>query len=117
MRRSQLFLCHLSRTIVLRLLSFLPSLSLSGKMTQSSTLPQAVIAPPPVVQAALIQRLGDINVGRTQAVSPAPEVPLAEQHTSLARNSNVGTPVQPTVPPPPSLEATGATDAGRVIAL
>ncbi len=94
-----------------------PPPRVTAKMTQSSTLPQAVIAPPPVVQAALIQRLGDINVGRTQVVSPAPEVPLAEQHTSLARNSDVGTPVQPAVPPPPSLEATGATDAGRVIAL
>lgn len=94
-----------------------PAPTMTATVTQPSALPQAVIGPPPVVQAALIQRLGDINVGRTQVVSPAPELPVAEQRT-LARNSAAfGAPGPAAVPPPPSLEATADTNGGRLIAL
>ena len=94
-----------------------PAPRMAAMVTQSPTLPQDVIAPPPVVQAALIQRLGDLNVGHTQVVSPAPKLPVAEQRTSLAMNSNVGTSGQDVVPPPPSVETTGTTNGGRLIAL
>jgi hypothetical protein len=94
-----------------------PAPRLTATVTQSPQLPHAVIAPPPVVQAALIQRLGDINIGRTQVVSPAPELPVAEQRT-LARNpDNLGTSGPAVVPPPPPIEATGTTGGGRLIAL
>jgi TonB family protein len=94
-----------------------PAPRMTAMVTQSPALPQDVIAPPPVVQAALIQRLGDLNVGRMQVVSPAPKMTLAEQRTSLAMNSNVGPSGQAVVPPPPSVETTGTTNGGRLIAL
>ena len=94
-----------------------PSPRVTATVTQSPSLPRDVIAPPPVVQAALIQRLGDINIGREQVVSPAPELPVTEQRT-LARNpANLATSGPAVVPPPPSLEATGTTSGGRLIAL
>src|SRR6266550_1192978 len=68
-----------------------PAPSMTAMVTPSPALSRDVIAPPPVVQAALIQRWGDINIGHAQVVSPAPKLPVAEQRTSLAVNSNVGT--------------------------
>ena len=94
-----------------------PAPRVTAMVTQSPSLMQAAIAPPPIVQAALIQRLGDINIGRTQVVSPAPELPLGEQR-ALARNPNAIAAAGPAaVPPPPSLEATGTTSGARLIAL
>ena len=94
-----------------------PAPLLTATVTQAPSLAQTVIAPPPVVQAALIQRLGDINIGRTQIVSPAPELPVTERR-ALARNpTNLGTSGPAVVPPPPSLETTGTTSGGRLIAL
>ena len=94
-----------------------PAPRVTATMTQSSALPQAVIAPPPVVQAALIQRLGDINIGRTQVVSPAPELPVMERRTLARDPAALGTSGPAVVPPAPSLQATGTTSDGRLIAL
>jgi TonB family protein len=94
-----------------------PAPRVTATATQSPSLPQAVIAPAPVVQAALIQRLGDMNIGRTQVVSPAPELPMTEQRTLAGNPANLGTSGPAVVPPPPSLEATGTTNGGRLIAL
>jgi TonB family protein len=94
-----------------------PAPRVNATGTQSPSLTQAVIAPPPVVQAALIQRLGDINIGRAKVVSPAPELPVTEQH-SLARDPvALATTGSNVVLPPPSLEATGTSGGGRLIAL
>jgi len=95
-----------------------PAPGMTATVTQSPALPRDVIAPPPVVQAALIQRLGDINIGRAQVVSPAPGLPLTEQRTPLAMNTDaLGASGPAVVPPPPSVEATGTTNGGRLIAL
>src|SRR6266851_1785625 len=95
-----------------------PAPGMTATVTQSPALPRDVIAPPPVVQAALIQRLGDINIGRAQVVSPAPGLPLTEQRTPSAMNTDaLGASGPAVVPPPPSVEATGTTNGGRLIAL
>jgi TonB family protein len=91
-----------------------PAPRVTATVTQSPSLPQGVVAPPPVVQAGLIQRLGDLNIGREQVVSPAPELPVTEQRM-LARNPGASGPE--VVPPAPSLETTGTTSGGRLIAL
>ena len=94
-----------------------PAPRVIATVTQSPSLMQAAIAPPPVVQAALIQRLGEINIGRAQVVAPAPQLPVTEQRT-LARNpAALGGSGPAVVPPPPSIEATGTTAGGRLIAL
>ena len=94
-----------------------PAPHVAARVTQSPSLTQAVIAPPPVVQAALIQRLGDINIGRTKVISPSPQLPVADQHTLATDRAALAASRPAIIPPPPSLEATGTTSGGRLIAL
>src|SRR5207245_8146735 len=55
---------------------------------------------------------------RAQVVSPAPGLPLTEQRTPSAMNTDaLGASGPAVVPPPPSVEATGTTNGGRLIAL
>jgi TonB family protein len=77
----------------------------------------AVIAPPPVVEsAASIRRIGDINIGHSDVVAPAPELPMGEQRASgRAVSLGGGSEV---VPPPPSVQhGDGNAGGGRIIAL
>jgi TonB family protein len=94
-----------------------PAPRVIATVTQSPSLMQAAIAPPPVVQAALIQRLGEINIGRAQVVAPAPQLPVTEQRTLAGNPAVLGGSGPAVVPPPPSIEATGTTAGGRLIAL
>ena len=77
--------------------------------------PQAVIAPPPSVENPA-NRLGDITIGRTSVIAPAPALPVAAQRSgSGGRSSTMRSQV---VPPPPSAPASGSFGAqGRVVAL
>jgi TonB family protein len=95
-----------------------PEVNTSAVRTLRSPEP-AIIEPPPSVERASTRRLGDINIGHTEVVAPAPELPIAEQRALSSRPQaalgNVGTPV---VPPPPSMPAAGTSDTGgRLIAL
>lgn len=79
----------------------------------------SVIAPPPSVSAALVRRVGDINIGHANVVAPAPQLPVAEQRAVSGRSRAVlaGAPAA-VVPPPPSLHGSGTSNVGgRVIAL
>ncbi|MGA8152517.1 MAG: TonB family protein [Terriglobales bacterium] len=81
------------------------------------TLQAAVIEPPPSVETASTRRLGDINIGRAQVVSPAPQLPVGEQH-SRANRTAPSLASAAVVPPPPSIQGTGVTSkGGRLIAL
>jgi TonB family protein len=81
--------------------------------------PQAsVVAPPPLVQAASIRRLGDMNIGRSAVVAPAPQLPLEAQRTA-SRTGSVGAwGAASVVPPSPAMQggegsfSRGATVAG-----
>ena len=77
-----------------------------------------VIEPPPNVDAS-IQRRGDINIGASQVVPPAPQLPVAAQHSfALAGAAAAGKLPQAVIPPPPSVGAAGPTRAGgRLITL
>jgi len=87
----------------------------------SPTLQNSVVAPPPSVEAASTRPLGDLNIGRSSVIAPAPQLALAEQRTQLpSRSSIVGAPR--VVPPPPSVSDAGSVGEsvgarGRVIAL
>ena len=90
----------------------------ASKVFQS---PQAaVIEPPPNVQA-LSARAGDINIGHTSVIEPAPQLSRAEQRANR-RSSPLGTTqagLAQVIPPPPSLTASKSrsarTGAGRQI--
>ncbi len=80
----------------------------------------AIVQPPPSVDAASQRRLGDINIGHSQVVAPAPELPMAEQYATAGRapaglGGGAGSAA---VPPPPSISGNaGSNPGGRIIAL
>lgn len=77
----------------------------------------AVIAPPPSLDSDSARRLGDVNIGHTSVIAPAPQLPLGEQRAIPAAPAPAGVAPQ-VVPPPPSLGASGTSAAGgRVVAL
>ncbi len=90
----------------------------------SPTLQNLVVAPPPSIESATARPIGDLNIGRSSVIAPAPDLPVAEQRTlagSGSRSSRVGGAPQ-VVPPPPSVSAAGSSRAsfgepGRVIVL
>jgi TonB family protein len=79
----------------------------------------SVVEPPPSVEAASIRKVGDINIGHTQVVAPAPQLPVGEQRAiaTLAQGP-LGAASPAVVPPPPSVPGRGASaTGGRMIAL
>jgi TonB family protein len=77
----------------------------------------AIIEPPPDVAATSGRRMGEINIGRTEVVAPAPQLPVAEQRAIVAQETFGGA-AAGVVPPPPAIETTGTSPAsGRLIAL
>ena len=77
----------------------------------------AVIAPPPELTRAS-GRVGEINIGPSAVVAPAPQLAVAPQHALAARGLG-GLPGsgEPVAPPPSVGAAGGASAAGRLIAL
>ena len=76
----------------------------------------AIVEPPPEVADAASRRLSDINVGHAQVVAPAPQLPMGEQR-ALASMLPMGNSGGAVVPPPPSVQGSGAYGDGRLIAL
>jgi TonB family protein len=78
----------------------------------------ALIAPPPSVEAARDRPLGDLNIGHSPVIAPAPQLSVAEQR---ARGSAIGSVGSQVVAPPPSLTslASGGSfgSRGSVVAL
>lgn len=75
----------------------------------------AVIAPPPSMEADSTRRLGDLNVGHSAVIAPAPQLPLEEQRALLGRSSTA-LPSRGRSPdviaPPPSLPSAGRSRSG-----
>jgi hypothetical protein len=73
----------------------------------------AVVAPPPTVQGS-VRRVGDVNIGHSEAVAPAPELPTQEQGVvSGSAKKGLGGVNASVVPPPPTVGGTGNTANGR----
>jgi TonB family protein len=76
----------------------------------------AVIAPPPAVGSDSARRLGDLNIGHTAVIAPAPQLSLAEQRALLGRSSPQLRSPQGRSPqviaPPPTLAASGHSRSG-----
>jgi len=65
----------------------------------------AIVEPPPAVNAASVRRLGDVNIGPSDVVAPAPQLPMAAQRSF----NSLGGGAKAVVPPPPSLDAGNTT--------
>jgi protein TonB len=79
----------------------------------------SIIEPPPALDAS-VRKLGDVNLGPSDVIAPAPQLPMAAQRAGpVAALSAMGGSVPPQViPPPPSLQGTGSGPAGgQLIAL
>jgi TonB family protein len=73
----------------------------------------AVIAPPPAVEADSRRPLGDLNIGHTAVIAPAPQLSLNEQRAVPGRSSAALSPQSPQViAPPPALAASGRSHSG-----
>jgi TonB family protein len=88
--------------------------------TAPQALQPALIAPPPAVDASRERPLGDLNIGRSSVIAPAPQLLVAEQRARTLPSAFGGVGSQ-IVAPPPSLttSASGASfgSRGRVVAL
>jgi TonB family protein len=86
----------------------------SGRMLGG---PQAlVVEPPPLVRAALTRRLGDITIGQSQVIAPAPLLPLEAQRT-VSRGGAVGAlGAAAPVPPAPALQGGPSLSRGVGVA-
>ena len=76
----------------------------------------AIVEPPREVKGADSRRWTDINIGHAQVVAPAPQLPVGEQR-AFRSVAPVGSSRGAVVPPPPSLQGSGASSDGRLIAL
>ena len=94
-----------------------PDLSASRAPAAFNAPEPAVIAPPPNMETAPA-RLGELNIGRSSVIAPAPQLAVGEQRAVPGgRSAAVGNAPQ-IVAPPPSLAASGSYGApGRIIAL
>jgi len=93
-----------------------PEVALAGGRKAIQAPQATVVAPAPQVNAENTRKLGDLNIGHSEVVAPAPQIPMAERSVTarigpLAAGTNA-------VPPPPSVEASGGqSGGGRVIVL
>ena len=82
-----------------------PDLQAASQNTLAAP-PPAVVAPPPDVEARSTRRLGDLNIGRSSVIAPAPQLTLDEQRalpsrsTSAPRSPQGQSQVQVKAPPP-----------------
>ena len=89
----------------------------------SPTLQTSVVAPPTSVDAASARPLGDLNIGPSAVIAPAPQLPLSEQRSDFESRSAPGVGgAANVVAPPPSVSASGSSGEsfgarGRIIAL
>jgi TonB family protein len=94
----------------------------NGLARQALLAPEAsVVAPPPSMNVSSSRRLGEINIGHSDVVAPAPQLPVGEQRVVMASGrvvlSGGGAPA--VVAPPPAVEGLGSARSagGQVIAL
>jgi len=98
-----------------------PAPEVDTKSSRTLPAPQAaIVQAPPSVDAASQRSLGDINIGHSPVVVPAPELPLDEQYAVAGRSQRAlgGGAGSAAVPPPPSIQGNaGSNPGGRIISL
>jgi len=95
-----------------------PDLQISRTAPALNAPQAALIAPPPSVTAST-RTLGDLNIGHSAVINPAPQLALGEQRAiSGGRTSALSGAAPQVVAPPPSVGGVAASGSpGRVIAL
>ncbi len=117
-------LTHRRNSLTLQTSVVAPPPEVNGSNAAFFQAPQpAVVAPPPSVEIASTRPLGDLNIGRSSVIAPAPQLSLAEQRAVAgSRSSGIGGGAPRIVPPPPSVSGSGPIGEsfggrGRIIAL
>ncbi len=78
----------------------------------------AVIAPPPSLEATSRLRAGELNIGHSTVIAPAPQLAVDEQRTAPGRSAALRGHSAQVIAPPPSVGASGGSrSGGGVIAL
>ncbi len=90
-----------------------------NKSQKTLQAPEAsVIAPPPALEAASRLRAGQLNIGHSTVIAPAPQLAVDEQHTVPGRSAALrGQSAQVIAPPPSVGVAGGSRSSGGMIAL
>ena len=88
-----------------------PEVSGIGSLQTPATPDAAVIAPPPSMQSQ-VRTMGELNIGHSEVVAPAPQLPVREQRAAAGGSqTTLGNPQ--VVAPPPSVQGTSGTFTGR----
>ncbi|MHB8215813.1 MAG: energy transducer TonB [Candidatus Sulfotelmatobacter sp.] len=79
----------------------------------------SVIAPPPAIEVRTTRRLGDLDIGHSAVIAPAPQLALDAQHTLSGRTSTaMSSGSTRVIAPPPALGAAGRSrSTGGLVAL
>ena len=94
-----------------------PDVNNTSRKTMQALNP-SVVAPPPELAAASNRRIGELNVGHSTVIAPAPQLSLDEQRTVTQGRTALRGHSPQVVAPPPSLGASAGSRSGRgVIAL
>ncbi len=72
----------------------------------------SVIAPPPALETASRLRAGELNIGHSTVIAPAPQLALDEQRTVPGRSAALRGHSAQVIAPPPSVGATGGSRSG-----
>jgi len=98
-----------------------PAPDINAESSRTLRGPQAaIVQPPPTVDSSSARRLGDMNIGHSQIVAPAPELPVAEQYAMSGRTQSRlgGGAGSAVVAPAPSIQGNAGSNAsGRMISL
>ena len=96
-----------------------PDLRASAAIAPQALQP-ALIAPPPAVDDSRERPLGDLNIGRSPVIAPAPQLAVAEQRARAMSTAGGGIGSQ-IVAPPPALTSSASSASfgsrGRLVAL
>jgi TonB family protein len=94
-----------------------PPPDVQDKARQVSGLKLAVIAPPPSVEADATRRMGDLEIGRSTVIAPAPQLVLDAQRAGRSA-AQVSARAVAVIAPPPSVRGSqGSRSQGNLIAL
>ena len=95
-----------------------PDARLAANTRSAERFEASVIQPPPSVEADSIRKIGDLNIGHSEVVAPAPQLPIGEQRSLGARVEISGIATPSVVAPPPTVErGSGSRGGGELIAL
>jgi TonB family protein len=98
---------HMDRSVIA------PPPNVDSPSQKLVTAPQPdVVAPPPALDAASDRRLGDMNIGRSTVIAPAPQLSVDEQRTMPRQSAAMRGRSPQVVAPPPSVGASGGSRSG-----